>query len=501
MGVQISDSAISRFRGFIADNMGLHFPDNRRREFVRGVGAAAREFGFEDPGRCMEWLMSAPLTRQQVEVLAGHLTVGETYLFREKNSFAALEGDIMPGLIRARSGSGRRIRIWDAGCSTGEEPYSVAIMLHRLIRDLGAWNITILATDINPRALKTASKGIYGEWSFRGTPQWVRESYFTRTKAGRFEILPEIRKMVTFSYHNLVDDTYPSLAGNIIAMDIILCCNVLMYFTPAMAGRAVQGFRRTLIEGGWLVVGPNDPVHLIHPVLDRVEPGPATVFRKGRAARTGRETPECAEAHAGPWFQQPPPPLPHPPGAAPAGEAAESPVPAASAVEALPDPYEEALSLYAQGQYADAVAKLGALRDARALALSAKAHANLGELVQAARCCEDAISCDVLCPMYHYLYAMILQEQGDLRGAVLSLRRVLYLDRNSVLAHVGLGNLAVRLGTPGVSRRHFENALSLLRSYPPEEALPESDGMTAGRLADIITSTMQGDNGHEREAA
>jgi len=209
MRVATPEVLLSSLSDFLAAQMGLHFPRERWSDLERGIAAAASEFGIVDVESCIGWLVSAPLTRNQVEILASHLTVGETYFFREKRSFEVLETHILPELLRARGEAGSPLRIWSAGCCTGEEPYSIAMLLDRLIPDAARRNITILATDINPRFVRKAAEGVYSEWSFRETPAWVRERYFNRRKDGRFEIKPHIRKMVTFSYVNLAEDTYP----------------------------------------------------------------------------------------------------------------------------------------------------------------------------------------------------------------------------------------------------------------------------------------------------
>jgi len=112
--------------------MGLHFPRARWPDLQRGLAGAAREFGFDDVTACTDWLLSAPLTKAQLEVLASHLTIGETYFFRDRQTLAALAEQILPDLIRARRGREQRLRIWSAACCSGEEPYTLAILLHQL---------------------------------------------------------------------------------------------------------------------------------------------------------------------------------------------------------------------------------------------------------------------------------------------------------------------------------------------------------------------------------
>lgn len=254
----LPDTLLSQLSEFVAARMGLRFPKERWRDLERGIRSAAPELGFEDTPPCIHWLLSAPLTKSQIEILAGHLTVGETYFFRDKKVFEILEQPILPEFLRLRQASEKRLRIWSAGCCTGEEPYSIAMLLDKLIPDLKDWNITILATDINPRFLQKASEGVYSEWSFRDVPLWIKERYFKRKKEGFFEIIPAIKQWVMFSYLNLAEDTYPSLSNNTHAMDMIFCRNVLMYFDTERAKKVIQNLFKSLVDDGWLIVSPSE---------------------------------------------------------------------------------------------------------------------------------------------------------------------------------------------------------------------------------------------------
>lgn len=494
----VSDTRLSQLSDFVAAQMGLHFPRQCWRDLERRISSAARELDFKDTESCIDWFLSASLTRSQVESLASHLTVGETYFFRERKSLEILEDHILPALIHSRRQTDRRLRIWSAGCATGEEPYSIAIVLSKVVSDLQDWNITILATDINPRFLQKASAGVYGGWSFRDTPPWVREGYFKRTNAGRLEILPQIKKMVMFSYLNLAEDAYPSLWNHTNAMDVIFCRNVLMYFAPEKATKVVQNLYRSLVEGGWLIVGPVEVSHSLFSQFVTCNFPGAILYRKHDHRPHGADVfPFLLDQESTPSL----PPLPalmaepapevsllSNPGELP-GPAAEEP----KMVAEQPTPYREALSLYEQGQYVRAAEKLmAALSEnptaAGAMALLARVYANQGRLVEARAWCEKAIAAAKLNAGHHYLLALILQEQGAWEEAKCELRRAVYLDQDFALAHVALGNLNQRQGEVRKSRKHFENALSLLRRHGHEDPLPESEGITAGRLAEILGS-------------
>src|SRR5579863_3891123 len=187
----------ARVSEFVAQHMGLHFPRERLIDLQRGLSDAADEFGFDDVAACADWLLSAPPTRPQLQVLASHLTIGETYFFRDKPAFDVLASRVLPELIHARRGRERRVRLWSAACCSGEEAYSLAILLHQLLPDLADWQVTILATDINARFLRKAVEASYGEWSFRDAPSGFKQRYFHPAGNGQYVIRPDIKKLVT----------------------------------------------------------------------------------------------------------------------------------------------------------------------------------------------------------------------------------------------------------------------------------------------------------------
>ena len=161
--INLSHDTLVRLTDYLKRHLGLSFPRKNWGDLERQIIQSLAEFNFDDSEAFVDWLLSSePPTRNQIEILASHLTVGETYFFREKKAFEILEERILAGLIDARRQNEKRLRFWSAGCSTGEEPYSLAILLDKLIPDLKDWNVTILATDINTRSLRKAEEGIFG---------------------------------------------------------------------------------------------------------------------------------------------------------------------------------------------------------------------------------------------------------------------------------------------------------------------------------------------------
>ena len=204
-----AESEYQAVRDFIVRKTGLFFQENKREDLQAvlqdRLGVLRRFTGL---GAYLAFLESEEDGGRELRGLVSRLTVGETYFFRNRGQFDALRDQILPEIIKRRRGKQQCLRIWSAGCSTGEEPYSLAILVRELLADIDDWKIHLLATDINEDALAAAREGIYRNWSFREVEDHYRRHYFTPDGAVS-RIRPEVQSMVTFRYLNLVDDHYP----------------------------------------------------------------------------------------------------------------------------------------------------------------------------------------------------------------------------------------------------------------------------------------------------
>ena len=480
MGSDLPESLLGQFSDYLAARVGLHFPRDRWADLTRGIVLAATDLGFPDAATCVRHLLSAELTQPQIEVLASHLTIGETYFFREPRSFEILTRHVLPDLIWTRRADSRSLRIWSAACCTGEEAYSIAILLDQLIPDIADWNITLLATDINPRFLRRAAEGFYTEWSFRGVAPDIKERYFTREPGG-FRIIPRIKALVTFAYHNLVEDRFPSIDSNTNAMDVVLCRNVLMYFSPDRARAVVAHLHRALRDGGWLIPSAVDGAPPLFAPLVLADIEGASLYRK----RATVASPMAPVSAIQPIVPQPAPP-PH-------TEPAES---ARRGVNG----FQAASALHDKGRYGEASEMLiGHLSaepaDVPAMLLLARTYANQGHLAEALQWCTKVVAADRLSAGHHYLLAVIQQEMGALADAAASLHRALFLDPQFVLAHFASANLARIEGKRPEARKHYRNTLELLKGRAPGDVLPESEGLTVERLTQIARHAAEMING------
>lgn len=465
---QFSGDLLARLSAFATGAFGLRFPPDRWTELARGVASAALELGISDLEGWAEAVAAGGVPPDHVAELSNHLTISETYFFRHPETFTALERDMLPARIAERRQHSSALRIWSAGCASGEEPYSVAILLRQRFPDFAAERTVIHGTDINTRVLGRAMRGLYTEWSFRDAPAWLKQAHFKRTPHGRYEVAAEIRQMVHFTQLNLAAPIYPGKFGERGDFDVILCRNVLMYFSAEWQMTILRRFTKALAEGGWLMVGPCDVMAEQAEELGLRSTRPGT-FKKVSEEETARhdDRPAMPLVLAGVDLA---PPATDTPFATPA-----------AAIELLPEPLAAATTT-----------ELSEADPATADVLSshARSHADRGQLDDALAACDEAVGLDPLRADLHHLRACILLELNRPEDAEEAFRRVLYLDHDFAMAQFALGSLAKHAGRTEEARHHFS---VLLRSLAPRrrgEAVPHSEGLTVARLQEVVQRTL-----------
>ncbi|MCT7374369.1 CheR family methyltransferase [Chelativorans salis] len=260
--------------------VGLSVPASREKAVVSAIRCAMEKRGIEDGTRFMD-----QIGRDQdlTDEIVAEATVGETYFFRDPSQFEVIRNFVLPSLLCERP-ENAPIRVWSAGCSTGEEPYSLAI----LAEEEGlADRISIIATDVSRRALKKAREAEYGEWSLRNGGMPFLKRYFAR-RGDDFRLERRLARRVSFHRHSLGVDDVPSPKTGIAAFDLILCRNVLIYLETGAARRVARQLYDCLSEGGWLLFGPSDPPLWKYAPFETVIT-PAGVICQREARRDGQE--------------------------------------------------------------------------------------------------------------------------------------------------------------------------------------------------------------------
>jgi len=245
-------------RDFIRDQCGIYFDEKSKFIVERRLNGRLKLHRMKNFREYYRLLLYDKKKRDdEIQAIMDILTVNETYFFREKYQLKAFSEEILPEL-KEKNKDKKRVNIWSAACSTGEEPYTIAMLILEQ-EDFNGWDISILASDISQRALQVARRGIYKKNSFRDTDQYFIKKYFHKQEGGEHKIIEKVRRLVNFSFLNLVDSNKVKLIG---PMDVIFCRNVLIYFDWITREKVVKNLFEALREGGYLLLGHTES--LIH---------------------------------------------------------------------------------------------------------------------------------------------------------------------------------------------------------------------------------------------
>jgi chemotaxis protein methyltransferase CheR len=247
--IDLSDKTFRHLVDFIYQNSGLRFDDSAKFMLNRRLVPRVRELRLDTFEKYYYYLLYHPNRESELEIIFDLLTVNETYFFREDRQLKAFSEEIIPCITQQKEN--HNLRIWSAGCSSGEEAYTVAIICHNA-PCLKGWDVDIFASDISQKVIQTARKGIFSDSSFRNTPDGIRETYFEKTSENKFRINDEIRQMVTFGKVNLLDEHKTGIFSD---MDVIFCRNVIIYFDIEAKKKVIENFYRKLRKNGYLLLG------------------------------------------------------------------------------------------------------------------------------------------------------------------------------------------------------------------------------------------------------
>jgi chemotaxis protein methyltransferase CheR len=270
-GSEAVDPVYRQIRDLVYKVSGIYKAEEKLYLLADGCGRRMKQMGARTPREYWNHLITAqPGHDGELRHLLNEITIGETSLFRSQPQLDALRKVILPEIVadKARQIT-RRLRIWSAGCSTGEESYTLAMnMLEESDCLLKGWTVEIVATDLNDHSVETAKAGVYGDYALRTTADYFRRKYFSTVDEKKLQVLPEVKKMITFSRLNLQDDSRMLFMKS---MDLIFCCNVLIYFDGVSKSKVIHHFFSSLNFGGYFFLGTseslmkvNDQFHLVH---------------------------------------------------------------------------------------------------------------------------------------------------------------------------------------------------------------------------------------------
>lgn len=438
---------------------GLSYYRERNAELTDHFLRRFAALGIDDCRTYLQVLNDGLDGERELDCLIEELTIGETHFFRHPELFQALQQTILPEVIE-RNQCRRRLRIWSAGSSIGAEAYTVSILLRSCFAErIRDWDVSILGTDINRSYLSQAVRAQFENWALRGTSDEVKERCFTRCGA-YWELRPEYKQDVSFLYHNLAKHACPSLLHNLAAFDVVLCRNVMIYFSPTVIERIVENLRRCLADGGWLLVG-------------HAEHNPKT-FRDYRTIsfdgviayrRIDRSEPAERPSHEAGYRT--------PQLSVPSRPPCEDERPARRISHSRPMPTSLSPT------------ESRSVCEPRVEPAEIRTLADQGDLEAAAVQCRRLIQARKLDPTGHFYQALILGQLGDQAQCESALRRAIYLNRNFAPAYYYLGITLLRAMRRDEAVRALRYALRLTALDEPARVLDEFDGLTVAQLEEL----------------
>ena len=472
-----------KFHDYLILHSGLHFERRNHKVLERGLDSRMTALRINSFSDYFEYLELNRERRQELQKLLQFLTVGETFFFRYNAHFEALSRVVVPALTRV--GRNRSIRILSAGCSTGEEPYSIAMALMGALPDWKKRDIKIFATDINSRSLRGAREGVYSSWKVRVTDKSYLERYFYRVGES-YVVNDEVKSLVDFSYLNLqLSDQLPASS-----FDIIFCRNVMIYFTTATTKKVVEKFAEALNPGGYLFLGHSETLSNISSKFDRHILGGGFYYTKKSEAAVEAEPPLARKL---------------PPAQAAVGKkpverllAEIKPAPVGAIQDKKPDLeaiFATALNSMYQGNYTEAAAVIGELLRIKpdhtgAIMAEGEIHLMCGRAEEALECFNKALSLNDLLAEGYFLRGFLFEMRDRIKDALDEYRKAVLLKMDFVMPHYNLGKLYFRSGDVRSSSREFRNSLKMLEKAGREAIIPFSGGLSREVFLEQLRSEM-----------
>ncbi len=454
----LADPCFAALKTLIVERTGHHYYADKDEQLGDRIAQRMAASGIGAAENYLQRLGDPMLADREWRQLESELTIKETFFFRFAEQFAALRSTILPGLIEAR-GARKRLRIWSAGCSTGAEPYSLAVVLSDLLGPaLAEWQVSILGTDIDERALATAREASYGGWSLRSMPMAERERLFV-SQHGRWRLRLAYSGMVRFERLNILDLDGSAVPLQLSDYDLILCRNMLIYFHPDRATRLVEAIGDRLAPDGWLMLGHAEAGLAMGTSLSGVEAGGVVAYRR-------RDTAPVSAA-----------PLP---AGLPPEQTVRRPAPvAARPVPPASSTAEQPVTTFTAKQDTDAqdIDEVRRLLDAGEITAAATA---ISRLRDGGHDSARLFFLDAVCALSH----------GDRDVAERALRSALYLDGAFVMAHYLLAQMLMNAGRTGAARHALVNATNALAAAPPDDPVVEGDGRLAADLREAIRARL-----------
>lgn len=278
-GMKASDEEFRQLRDFIYENCGIYIADNRKYLIENRLINRLKELSLKNFSEYYHYLRYDTNRRAELTRLFEVVTTNETSFFRNPPQLEVFQTKVLPAVINEIKAKGqKKLRIWSAGCSTGDEPYTIAIILHEVLKsEINSWDIKITASDLSEAVLAAGRRGIYNEYTLRTTPKDLVDKYFHK-EGTNYRVDDKLKAMIQFGALNLNDRMQ---IKRIDPSHIIFCRNVIIYFDDVMKKNVISAFYDNLLPGGYLIIGHSESLHNISRAFQPEHHPSAIMYRRG----------------------------------------------------------------------------------------------------------------------------------------------------------------------------------------------------------------------------
>lgn len=275
--LKITDQEFGNLRDFIYEQCGIYIADNRKYLLENRLGNRLKKLNLRNFDEYYNFLRYDAARNAEMKKLFEVITTNETSFYRNPPQLQVFQEKVLTEVVESARSGGRKLRIWSAGCSTGEEPYTIAMIIHDLLQaDIANWDIRITANDLSERVLESARKGVYNDYTLRTTPKEIAQRYFDLDN-GVNTVRPEVKKLVSFGQINLRDRAQ---IKRVERSQIVFCRNVIIYFDDAMKKQVISSFYDNLLPGGYLIIGHSESLHNITRAFKPIHFPGAIIYKK-----------------------------------------------------------------------------------------------------------------------------------------------------------------------------------------------------------------------------
>ncbi|MFH1914846.1 MAG: protein-glutamate O-methyltransferase CheR [Pseudomonadota bacterium] len=275
--LKITDQEFVNLRDFIYEQCGIYIADNRKYLLENRLGNRLKKLNLRNFDEYYNYLRFDVGKAAEMKKLFEVITTNETSFYRNPPQLQVFQEKVLADVLEGCRASGRKLRIWSAGCSTGEEPYTISMIIHDLLKaDVANWDIRITANDLSERVLESARNGVYNDYALRTTPKEIVQRYFEQEN-GLHAVKPEVKRLVSFGQINLRDRVQ---LKRVERSQIVFCRNVIIYFDDAMKKQVISAFYDNLLPGGYLIIGHSESLHSITRAFKPIHFPGAIIYKK-----------------------------------------------------------------------------------------------------------------------------------------------------------------------------------------------------------------------------